>query len=286
MTVGIGVLAESGRTVIVGSDMRATFPKSSVSPNDQCGKQWDFPLPFNATACVAGTIGAAQPLVGELTVQLQKLLKKPQIVNEHVENAIDEARFLVHRRRVDWEFRKSYGIKLREWLRGKVPGGKLDPLILKAGEILIQSTHLPVELLVGGYIGGRILLYKASGKRQLEAASTPGIMVIGSGGQLAMEKLNQREQNLDCSLARSAFHVLEALEAARNESNKTVGPPSNLIVIDDLGHMGQLPPFCQALQDFKKAYADRDSTWSLQRNNVANAQIRCQLIAHRRRLHH
>jgi hypothetical protein len=286
VTVGIGVLAEGGRMAVIACDLRTTYPKSNVAPHDDSAKQWDFPLPFAATACVAGTMSVAQPLTDELAVELKRVSKQKTIYNEHVEDAIDRARYRVHRRRVDWEFRTTYGLTLSQWQKGKVPGGKLDPLILKAGEVLIAHTALPVEILAAGYINGRILFYKASGRKQLEASSSPGIFVIGTGGQLAMEHLIKRSHNFDCSLARSVLHVAEALDAARKEPNGTVGPPSNLIIITDQGKMGQMPPNSQAILDLKKAYADRDNTWSLQHNNIANAQVRCQILAHRRREQH
>jgi hypothetical protein len=286
VTVGIGVLAESGRIAILSCDMRTTYPQSNVVPHDDTGKQWDFPLPFTATACVAGVMSVCQPLTDELAAQLKRVAKQKVIYNEHVEDAIDTARFRVQYRRVDWEFKMNYGITFSQWKRGKVPGGQLDPLILKAGQLLIANTQFPAEILVAGYVNGRILFYKASGRRQLEGSSSPGIFVIGTGGQLAMDHLTRRSQNLDCSLARSVLHVTEALDAARKEASGTVGPPSNLVIITDEGKMGQMPPDSQAIIDLKRAYADRDSTWSLQRNNIANAQVRCQILAHRRRLQH
>src|SRR5712691_2470699 len=76
VTIGIGVLAESGRMAVLGCDMRTTFPRSKVGPHDDTGKQWDFPLPFTATACVAGAMSVAQPLVDELAVQLKRVARQ------------------------------------------------------------------------------------------------------------------------------------------------------------------------------------------------------------------
>jgi hypothetical protein len=71
VTIGIGVIAEAGKWVIIGSDMRASWP--NVSHNDLAGKQWDFPAPFDCCMCVAGRLSVAQMLVSELTLRLEKL---------------------------------------------------------------------------------------------------------------------------------------------------------------------------------------------------------------------
>ena len=45
MTLGIGVICEVGKYVIVASDTRASYgdpDAGGISPNDSIGKQWDF----------------------------------------------------------------------------------------------------------------------------------------------------------------------------------------------------------------------------------------------------
>jgi hypothetical protein len=273
VTVGIAVLAESADMVILGTDLRATFPKLKSS-NDECGKMWDLPAPFDCAVAVAGILRDCQPFVDQLYTNLRKLRELANIYNEHVENAMDEARFLVFRRRADWAMRTSYCITLSQWLRGKVPLGKLDPLTLKAGEVLIHNTPLRVEAILAGFVKGNPFFCKVSGKRVLEYSATPGIAVIGTGGSLAMDHLNKRGQNSGCSIARSLLHVAEALDEAAKESQKTVGRPSRFIAIHRDGSMAQFFPDHPTLLGWKQAYANRDSTWSLQNSKISEIQAK------------
>ena len=284
VTIGIGVVAEGGKWVILGSDMRASWPKNpKLSPNDECGKQWDLPKPFDCAVSVAGILSVAQPFVGDLSSELEKLASEEEIQIGHVENAIEQARFLTHRRRVDWELRASYCFTLDQWITGKIPGGKMNRLIHDAGKALIASSPLPVEIILGGFVRGKLLFYKASGKRNLEIGSSPTVFVIGAGGELAMDVLNKRGQHVDCSLPRSLLHVAEALEAAEKEPKKTVGKTKRLFVVHEENGMGQFDLESDLMIGWKKAYASRPSTQSLQENSIARTQATQQLLRYSRR---
>jgi hypothetical protein len=127
VTVGIGVLCQRGTTAVIASDLRTTYPQSAVDANDVTGKQWDFDVPFPVVACVAGKLGACQAVVDELNNRLRKLvIRNAPIHCEHIENAIREARARTFRRLADWSIRMAYGMTLREWQRGKVPGGTMS----------------------------------------------------------------------------------------------------------------------------------------------------------------
>ena len=284
MTVGIGVLAEGGKWVILGSDMRASWPKKNkVGPHDSVGKIWDLPRPFECAVCVSGTLSVAQPLVSELASLLIKIGTKDPIYGEHVENAIDDARYRTQRRRVDWELRTNYCITLKQWLTGNVPGGKMSPVIQKAGEAIIDSTPLPVEILLGGFVRERLLFYKASGKRHLELCTSPPLFVIGEGGSLAMEILNRRGHDVDCSFPRALLHVAEALEYAEKEPKGTVGKATRIIVIHREQGIAQFSLDTDLIKGWKKAYAGRPSTLSLQQNVLARNQAIQLLLMHVRR---
>ncbi len=281
MTIGIGVAAEAGRWIILGSDMRASWP--NVSPNDAAGKQWDFPAPFDCSVCVAGRLSVAQMLVSELSARLEKLTSEPEIFPEHVENAINDSRYKVFAQHVDWTLRTSYCITLKQWVTGKLPGVKMSPLIRKAGEAIINATPLPVEIIMGGFVHGKLLFYKASDKRHLEMCTTPPTFVIGAGARLAMEHLNKRGHDADCSLPRAILHVAEALEAAEKEPGKTVGKAHRVTVIHQQDGMGQFPLDGHLIKGWKEAYAGRPSTQSLQNNQTARTQVLQGLLRHIRR---
>lgn len=267
--------------MILATDLRATFPKLS-SPNEECGKAWGLPPPFDGGIAAAGIIRDCQPFADQLYANLKKLRTVDPIYNEHVENAIDDARYRIWKRRADCAIRTSYGVTLSQWQRGKVPAGKLDPLTLKAGEVLIQNTPFEVEVIVAGFVRGNPMFYKASGKRPIELSSAPGIHVIGTGGALAMEHLNRREQNTGCSFARSLLHVAEALDEAKKEPQGTVGGPSRFSAIGKDGSMAQFHPDNPRLLAWKKVYANRSSTWSLQNSKIADIQAKGMWRPHQR----
>jgi len=181
--------------------------------------------------------------------------------------------------------KKNYCLSLRQWRMGKGSPGKLDPLIFKAGEALIQReaefNRFRVELIVGGFIANhQLVFYKASGMQDLEASTVPGIYAIGGGGQAAMDHLNSRDQNIDCSLARSLLHVAEAMDVSRKKNPQTVGKPSHFVVIWKDGTMKRFDPSCQAMKNWRKVYRHRGSTWALQNSKAADVEVKYQMIEH------
>jgi 20S proteasome alpha/beta subunit len=272
VTVAIGVLAEGGSIVIIGSDLRATFPK--LQPNEQAGKAWKLPKPFNCGVAAAGILRDCQPYVDHLWEALRRLGELKTIPNDYIEAAIDDARLRVLRRRSDWAMRKKYRITLAQWHCGKVPGGKLDPLLLKAGEVLLEGVKFQTQSIIGGFIRGRSIFYKTDFMDDVECSASPGIYAIGIGAQLAMNHLNKREQNTGCSFARSLLHVAEALDAARKEPSGTVGKLSRFLVLAEDGSTAEFLPDHPTLLGWKKAYARRSNTGSLQNCKIADMQAR------------
>jgi|GEM_PF-1663654 len=272
VTVAIGVLAEGGSIAIIGSDLRATFPR--LQPNEQAGKAWALPKPFNCGVAAAGTLRDCQPFVDHLWGNLKQLGARKTIPNEDIEAAIDDARFRVFQRRADWNMRTTYGLTLGQWHRGKVPTGKLDPLLVKAGKVLIENTKFNAQAIIAGFVNGRSVFYKFDTRCHLECSSSPGIYAIGLGAHLAMNHLNKREQNTGCSFARSLLHVAEALEAARKEPSGTVGKPSRFLVTAEDGSLAAFLPDHPTLLGWKRAYARRKSTWSLQNCKIADLQAK------------
>jgi hypothetical protein len=183
VTVGIGVLCNGGDMAIIASDLRTSFPRSNICPNDDTGKTWDFNIPIPLIAAVAGTLGDCATVVSELNRLLREHAKKGEIFTENVENAVRDARLKGWARCVDWAIRMSYGITLKQWQTGKVPGGKIDQFIHDSVTKLIDAQPFNVELLLAGYSSrGNILFYKGSRKTPIEPGVAPGVLVIGSGG--------------------------------------------------------------------------------------------------------
>jgi hypothetical protein len=222
-------------------------------------------------------------MADELSHQFVKLSnpRRKHLYTGHIARAIKEARFIVFRERVDWSMRRTYCLTLQEWYTGRVSAGKLDPLLVNAGKTLIESEPFNAELIVGGFLGNhQLVFYKASRKFPLEMSTAPGIYAIGAGAQAAMDHLNARGQNADCSLARSLLHVAEAAEAARKRNPLTVGKPSHFVIVWKDGMMKRCDPRCPAITNWKRLYRKRPSTWGLQNSKAADIEIKSQLIEH------
>ncbi len=75
VSVGIGVVAERGDMVIMGTDMRGTFPRLATA-HEECAKAYLMPPPILCGVAVAGTLRVAQPFVDFLAFYLERLAKR------------------------------------------------------------------------------------------------------------------------------------------------------------------------------------------------------------------
>ena len=91
----------------------------------------------------------------------------------------------------------------------------------------------------------------------IRSESSPGIHAIGSGAALAMDQLNKRAQNLGFSLARTVFHVHEAMLEAQKE--KTVGPPTNYLILTKGQPMTHISPDSELPSRWRSGYTGRDT---------------------------
>lgn len=279
MTIGIGVLGGAASFVILASDTRASYPKSAVDPNDFVGKQSNFKdIPrFEKVVCaVAGRLGITHDVEGEIAVEFRKLGRKKKIHREHIQNAIDKARAHELRRRYDWALQVNcFGLTCSQLLRGKLPHGPLDQEAIKAARVVCDAYEFRMELIVGGFVDGEPILFKGSGKEELQSEADPAVFVIGSKGKAAaMHQLNKRGQHVHCGLARSVVHVYEAMEAARlADPDNYIGPPAWYSVILRSEGICRLDPQAPLIQGWVRAYRDRADTGTLQ-EPIPEAQIR------------
>jgi hypothetical protein len=280
MTIGIGVLAGAASFVIVASDTRASYPKSAVDPNDFVGKQTrydDIPRFGNVVCTVAGRLGVTHDVEGEIAVEFKKLVHRKKIHREHVQNAIDRARSHELRRRYDWALRVNLGVTMSQVLRGKLPSGPLDAQAMKTVRAILDAYQFQVELIVAGFIDGEPILFKGTGKEDLQGEASPAVYVIGSKGKIAaMDQLSKRGQNVHHGLARSILHVHEAAEAARRADPDYIGKPSWYTVILRTDGVCRLNPEAPLLKEWAKLYRDRRDTGSLD-EEIPERQIRALL---------
>jgi hypothetical protein len=282
MTVGIACVCEKGDCFVLSSDMRATYGTAPhganyerVGPNDQCGKL--FFLQPRLIGCVAGRMSECHAVIANMVFNLRLLNKARQNGREFIASAVDAARVREMRRLYAWTIEKNWGISLNEFHRGKVPGGKLDDLLLRACHNLLKETQLRVHLLVVGFVKGSGVFLRAIQKDALQEEPSPGVYAIGAGSVQAMRVLNRRGQNYGMSLPRTLFHMHEAMLAAKKET--TVGPAQGYIVIRKrVPVILFVRPDSLTMANWTKVYAKRRNTGSLDDSKVAAMEINQQLL--------
>lgn len=121
----------------------------------------------------------------------------------------------------------------------------------------IRATPLNVACIVGGFTGDNTMFFCAQGMEHLRSESNPGVHAIGTGSVLAMNQLNKRGQNLAHSLARTVFHVHEAMLEAQKE--KTVGPSTNYLILTRAQPMTFVPAQSELLSRWLAYYRDKDT---------------------------
>jgi hypothetical protein len=275
MTIGIGCICERGDCVVLASDMRATYGTTLVGPHDYCGKLFTLGKHFPVMACVAGRMSECHAVISQIVHTMRRIHRRTKIPRELVMQVIDDARAKEMRKIYDWTLKAKMGISLQQWAKGKFRGG-MDDLVLRAGLSFMEDTPFRVELVVAGFIRGQTMFFRGAQKNRLEEESSPGVYVIGSGQIHAMNVLTRRQQNHGASLPRTLLHVHEAMIAARAE--KTVGTAAGYIVMrKHVARMTFIGASSPTLESWRKAYADRATTASLDDSRVAAMDIYQQL---------
>lgn len=240
MTVGIGVICEGGDCAILASDVRVTYGKMKVSPHDWSGKQYPFP-PFNFAAAIAGSTSSTHAVVSDFAGRLRELLSWKQghaefeIQFEHIRNALERARKKELRRLQGCAMESELAVSVNDWIAGKLPTGeKFNQYALDEGLLVLKRVKSEMESLVGiivaGFLRERPIFLRGIGARPVEEGSTPAIYVVGGkGAGEALQVLSNRKQSIEMGIARSLFHVYEAMNAA--QSDRGVGEPADYIVI-------------------------------------------------------
>lgn len=280
VTLGIGVICEGGKYVVLASDTRASYgdpDASGISPNDSIGKQWDF-HPMRLVTSVAGRLGVAHNVVSQITIELERVVKLQArgkiICREHIENAIDDARAHEMARRYNSAAKINFHVTLSQLLCGKLPHGPIDKYAWNQIRTIVFKQPLPAELIVGGFLGDEPILIKASGKRELETDADPPMFVIGSeGSKHAMEHLNKRGQHIFSGIAQSLLHIHEAAEIAK-KNDKYIGLcPAYIIMGTDFKGFAQMAHNAHCLTEWAAIYKDRPTTDSLN-NDISREQAK------------
>jgi hypothetical protein len=276
MTIGIGVLCEGGKCIVLASDTRASY--KSGRPHDVCAKQFDLP-PFPFVGLIAGEVSCAASVVSQMCAEFREIPSPPATQLAHIIRAFNNARFHIFEERVDAQMRQYLCTGLTEWKQGP-----LDARVYRGGKAVIRTTKLPVHIIVAGFLRtDEFVFLRGIQKRPHEEEASPGVYVIGAteASEFANEVLRRRKQCLDFGLPRTLLHIYEAMKAARKDHS--VGNPSWYVVLRP-NDMMRFPSNSIHLRNWEKAYKNRVSTVSLEESAEAHRQIEMQLRVHEPKL--
>ncbi|HVA02013.1 MAG TPA: hypothetical protein VMV34_10185 [Terriglobia bacterium] len=273
MTIGISLLCESGNTLLLGADARASYAGTQPLPRPHDDMCKIFTLPLGFQAVIAGYFDACEAVIASLTEAFRRVkqeLQGKEVGLDHLRFAVTEAEAHEWQIILDREFQKHLGIRHRDWTTGP-----LDTRLVRAGKRIVQQTNFPVHLIITGFTSYEPIIFTVSG---LDTISFPQkFAVIGSGFTLATNALNQRQQYEHMTFQRSVFHLIEALEAARQEPQGTVGPPRDIVVIER-GAYRSLPVQDPVVRQLLSQYQGKDSK-DLDNDNAIRQKLQSILYA-------
>jgi hypothetical protein len=247
MTIGIGAAASSGNTVMMAADTKGSYNDPRYS-DTLIGKQYDFFPHHLLAANIAGTVPVCQSVMSHLVAEMDKLVGLAIIRHDHVRNAIKEAQLNELLDRVDYEMVKHLGMRLSEWKT-------LDKVSLqfRRAQRIVRRYQLPMQLIVGGFVGGSMVMLETQFN---EAPEMKEYSAIGSGGDAAVDSLAKRNQGGNTSFQRTIVHVAEAMEAAR--ADQFVGEPADYVLITSRTYR-RLPARDPHLMQLLLKYRDKDT---------------------------
>jgi len=249
MTIGIGVLCESGTCIILASDGRGTYKQAHLLPNDEMGKQFD--LPFNLFGIMAGFFSHCNSYLPTLYEEMEKLKAHAVLYQGHFRYALRMAQVREMQYRFDGALVQEIGMTLEQWQKEI----EHRPRLRRTGRAVIKLTPLVVEMIVGGFINGGPVLLSVVDKEVPEIVYSHE--TIGSGGEYALNHLNFRDQNVHMSFQRTVVHVAEALEAAKLDPH--VGEPKDWIILEPNGRVRRLIADHQHIKQLLADFRGKDT---------------------------
>jgi hypothetical protein len=264
MTIGIGAASASGTVVMMAADTKGSYNDPRYS-DTLIGKQYDFFPHHLLAANIAGTVPVCQSVMSHLVAEMDKLVGLPIVRHDHVRNAVKEAQIKEILDRLDYELVNQMGISRSEWIA-------LDRAKLQFRRVqrLIKLFQLPMQLIVGGFVSGSMVMLETQFNEPPEMKE---YSAIGTGGDFAHESLAKRNQGANTSFQRTIIHVAEAMEAAR--SDNFVGEPSDYVLITSRTYR-RFPARDPYLMQMLLKYRDKD-TGELDESNEAGDKFRSAL---------
>jgi hypothetical protein len=226
MTIGIGLLCEDGKQILLSADTRGSY--GGVTSNDQTAKL--FELPGGFCGSIAGIVSQCQDVINELYDRINAIPKKKRRP-EAIRECIREVYYRIFMELADEHLRNDPKITFNQYQCDKT----LAPQIRDYARRILKALEVDVHLIVAGFCEATPALLVANGGASvtIRVETTPGNATIGTGGDAALYWLNYRQQNLRLGLARSLFHLTEAKQFAELEG--TVGPFRHTVLVSANG---------------------------------------------------
>ena len=193
---------------------------------------------------------------------MDKLVGLPIVRHDHVRNAVKESQIDEILDRLDYELVNQCGMHREEWRA-------LDKATLQFRRVqrLIKKFQLPMQLIVGGFVSGSLVMLETQFSEPPEMVE---YSAIGTGGPYAADSLAKRNQGVNTSFQRTIVHVAEAMEAER--ADNFVGDPGHYVLITSrtFRRLSARDPY---LMQLLLKYKDKD-TDELDNSNEAGDKLR------------
>lgn len=222
VTIGIGLLCEGGKSILLGADKRGSY--GSMTVNDECGKL--FELPHGFQGAISGDISTCEQVISELFERIDKL---SQWSVEFVKKAALEAAQHTHIAMLQGALMKNCGITWDHYLYDR----KIVKSVRAHAEAVVRETPLGVQAIIAGFNRQSPILLVSTEDFDWREEVSPGIALIGSGSGAAQYWLNFRRQNYGFSVPRSYCHLVEAKRFS--ELDRFVGPVAQYVLIAEKG---------------------------------------------------
>lgn len=263
VTVGIGVLCdarfEDGPCIIMAVDDKGSFGIDRLE-NNACGKFHDTLPAAPFAVAMSGTISVCDGVVSEFCTRIEHIKKKreeendlPVLRNDDFRNAIKEARLDEYRAFLDEELQGYLGLTIDQWWK------ETNQEKRRKGFAVARCSRLyfPVWLIIGGFIGDKWVLMKASGATVIEMGAQ--CFATGVGEVEALQHLFSRKQEEYNSAPRTLLHVAEAMEKARLAYPKAIGIPADYMVLRGNKPMMRFPRSSAMLKQWREQFDGRST---------------------------
>jgi 20S proteasome alpha/beta subunit len=227
MTVGIGVLCENGKSVVVAADKMVTFgaPMNLITEPPALKKITQ--LNARCALIFSGSVPDGEEIVAAALQQAGNMGKSSI---EKIAGIVKSAYVSLKKKRVEetiLEPMLSADFGKFQTLVAQSPSSQ----ILQQIVAMVMQHNMQLELIVAGTDDTGAHLFIASHPGQVAPADTMGFAAIGSGGLHAAIRVSLAQHTKAASLADGVYGVYEAKKAA--EVAPGVGKLTDMAVIRD-----------------------------------------------------